>query len=72
MTDAQVGVTVAAVPPERDIGAGWSAARKVAGYSAASAMSLYLLVKVVWIAVALHRRAGAGPGLGQADSPRDR
>ncbi|MFG1651304.1 hypothetical protein ACGFIE_15370 [Micromonospora sp. NPDC049275] len=58
MADAQVGVTVAAVPPERDIGARWSAARKVAGYAAASAMSLYLLVKVIWIAVAL---LGSGP-----------
>ncbi|MEU5784194.1 hypothetical protein [Micromonospora lupini] len=51
-------VDVAAVPPEQDIGARWSAARKVAGYSAALAMSLYLLVKVVWIAVAL---LGSGP-----------
>ncbi|MEU4335658.1 hypothetical protein AB0F59_13605 [Micromonospora lupini] len=54
----EVPVDVAAVPPEQDIGARWSAARKVAGYSAALAMSLYLLVKVIWIGVAL---LGSGP-----------
>ncbi|WP_329240857.1 hypothetical protein OG417_41160 [Actinoallomurus sp. NBC_01490] len=42
----------------RIIGARWSTARRVAGYSAALTMSLYLLVKVVWVIAAL---AGYGP-----------
>ncbi|MEV1169429.1 hypothetical protein [Nonomuraea sp. NPDC049784] len=40
------------------VGARWSSARKVAGYSAAVTMSLYLVVKVIWIVAAL---AGHGP-----------
>ncbi|MGI5231312.1 hypothetical protein [Actinoallomurus sp. CA-142502] len=40
------------------VGARWSAARRLAGRSAALTMSLYLLVKVIWIAAAL---VGHGP-----------
>jgi hypothetical protein len=40
------------------IGARWSTARRRAGYSAALTMSLYLLVKVIWIVAAL---VGHGP-----------
>ncbi|WP_433430784.1 hypothetical protein [Nonomuraea sp. CA-141351] len=40
------------------VGARWSSARKVAGYAAALTMSLYLVVKVIWIVAAL---AGHGP-----------
>jgi hypothetical protein len=40
-------VAVVIDPP--GIGARWSAARRFAGYGAASTMSLYLLVKVIWI-----------------------
>lgn len=45
-------------PSNGIIGARWSAARRLAGYSAALTMSLYLLVKVIWIAGAL---VGYGP-----------
>ncbi|MFC9977563.1 hypothetical protein ACFVH6_42355 [Spirillospora sp. NPDC127200] len=37
---------------EAQVGARWSAARRFAGYGAASSMSLYLVVKVVWGAAA--------------------
>src|SRR5690348_11864374 len=32
---------------------GWDLARRVAGYGAAATLSLYLLVKVIWVVVAL-------------------
>jgi hypothetical protein len=40
------------------MGARWSAARRFAGYGAASTLSLYLLVKVIWVVAALF---GHGP-----------
>ena len=49
---------VSSEPEVRVIGARWSVARRVAGYSAALTMSLYLLVKVIWVTAAL---AGYGP-----------
>jgi hypothetical protein len=45
-------------PSPQVIGARWSTARRVAGYSAALTMSLYLLVKIIWVTAAL---AGYGP-----------
>ena len=45
-------------PSAGTVGARWSAARRLAGYSAALTMSLYLLVKVIWIVAAL---VGHGP-----------
>lgn len=43
----------------------WTAARRVAGYGAAASLSLYLLVKVIWVAAGL---AGAVPAeVGGAD-----
>ncbi|GAA4241263.1 hypothetical protein GCM10022254_69400 [Actinomadura meridiana] len=47
------------------VGARWSTIRRLAGYGAATSMSLYLAVKVVWVAVGLF---GYGPDdFGQAD-----
>jgi hypothetical protein len=40
------------------VGARWSAVRRVGGYAAALSMSLYLVVKLVWVAAAL---LGYGP-----------
>jgi hypothetical protein len=37
----------------RLLGSGWHLARKAAGYGAAATLSLYMLVKVIWVAVAL-------------------
>ncbi|MFI7632680.1 hypothetical protein [Nonomuraea sp. NPDC049400] len=45
-------------PAAGGVGARWSSARRVAGYAAALAMSLYLVVKVVWIVAGL---TGHGP-----------
>src|SRR5687768_10428674 len=43
----------------------WTAARRVAGYGAAASLSLYLVVKVIWVAAGL---AGALPAdVGGAD-----
>jgi hypothetical protein len=44
------------------VGARWSAARRFAGYGAASTLSLYLLVKVIWVVAALF-----GHGAGETD-----
>ncbi|MEU6430666.1 hypothetical protein ABZ860_32625 [Microbispora sp. NPDC046973] len=47
-----------ATPVRTDqVGAGWTAARVVAGYGAALSLSLYLTVKVVWVVAALLGRA---------------
>lgn len=37
----------------RPLGGRWDMARKAAGYGAAATLSLYMLVKVIWVAVAL-------------------
>lgn len=44
------------------VGPKWSAARRLAGYGAAASLSLYLAVKVVWVALALAGRAPADFG----------
>ncbi|MFI7040607.1 hypothetical protein ACIBI0_28290 [Microbispora rosea] len=53
-TDETRTVGGTATPVETDqVGAGWTAARVVAGYGAALSLSLYLAVKVVWVVAAL-------------------
>lgn len=45
-------------PAEMSVPARWSAVRRLAGYAAALSMSLYLAVKLIWVAAAL---LGHGP-----------
>jgi hypothetical protein len=45
-------------PAAMSVGPRWSAVRRLAGYAAALSMSLYLAVKIVWVAAAL---LGHGP-----------
>ncbi|MWA00200.1 hypothetical protein F8568_007390 [Actinomadura sp. LD22] len=55
----------AAAPAEADrVGARWSALRAAGGYGAALSLSLYLLVKVVWVVAALlgHTPSSFGDG----------
>ncbi|MBC6462757.1 hypothetical protein [Actinomadura sp. HBU206391] len=47
-----------ALPVGWSVGSRWSVARRAAGYSAALTMSVYLMVKVIWIVSAL---LGRGP-----------
>ncbi|GAA3235183.1 hypothetical protein [Nonomuraea helvata] len=61
----KAGVTLTRVPSKEEarpsaaaVGAWWSVARRAAGYTAALTMSLYLVVKVIWIVAAL---TGHGP-----------
>jgi hypothetical protein len=49
------------------LGTRWSTARKVAGYGAASTLSLYLVVKVIWVLTALLSSGPKDPATSTAD-----
>jgi hypothetical protein len=54
------------VPDPEPIASRWIAARRAGGFGAAMTMSLYLLVKAIWVVAAL-----AGDGLGDHEDPSD-
>ena len=49
------------------LGTRWSTARKLAGYGAASTLSLYLVVKVIWVLTALLGNGPKDPATSTAD-----